>query len=138
MVTRLGGWAHDAAPSWRFRQAMSVRLCTAADFCLIPPLCAMRHRHTRPQRVTLVLMIRNPSLPLVATALLEPEPDVSRGATCPLCHTTDASLTADALKTGGNWRCVRCGQRWDAARLATVAAYTAWVAERDVRRPVVG
>lgn len=91
----------------------------------------MRNSHARHQRVTLVLMIPNPSLPVVTTALLEPEPDESRSATCPLCHTTDASLTADALEAGGNWRCVRCGQRWDAARLATVAAYTAWVVERD-------
>jgi transcription elongation factor Elf1 len=91
----------------------------------------MRHRHARHQRVTLVLMIHNPSLPIVGTALLEPEPDVSRRATCPLCHTTDASLTADALEAGGTWRCVRCGQRWDADRLAAVAAYSAWVVERD-------
>ena len=74
-------------------------------------------------------MIRNPSVPLVTTALLEP--DVSRPGMCPLCHTTDASVTSAALAAGGNWRCVRCGQRWDGARLAAVAAYAAWAVDRD-------
>ena len=66
-----------------------------------------------------------------ATAvLLEDEQDVFRSPTCPLCHTS-ATLTQRAIETGGDWRCVRCGQRWDAARLATVAAYAAWAVDHD-------
>src|SRR5689334_3498085 len=52
----------------------------------------------------------------------------SRLVSCPLCHTTHPSLTRDALQAGADWRCVRCGQRWNARRLATVAAHAAWVA----------
>jgi RNA polymerase-binding transcription factor DksA len=33
-------------------------------------------------------------------------------------------MTASALETGGYWLCIRCGQEWDANRLATRAAYT--------------
>jgi hypothetical protein len=40
-------------------------------------------------------------------------------------------VTQDAIEAGSGWRCVRCGQHWDAARLAAVAAYATWVAERD-------
>jgi hypothetical protein len=54
-----------------------------------------------------------------------------RHATCPLCHATDLALSDDALAAGGDWCCARCGQRWDARRLANVAAYAAWVLERD-------
>ena len=46
-----------------------------------------------------------------------------------MCHTVDAAMTATALATGGYWLCIRCGQEWDAHRLATHAAYTAY-AER--------
>jgi predicted Zn finger-like uncharacterized protein len=71
----------------------------------------------------------------VATALVdvEPvvEPVVQRDATCPLCHTT-ASLSNDALAAGEGWRCARCGQQWDARRLATAAAYAAWAVTSDV------
>jgi len=35
-------------------------------------------------------------------------------------------MTASALATGGYWLCTRCGQEWDANRLATRAAYTAY------------
>jgi predicted Zn finger-like uncharacterized protein len=65
------------------------------------------------------------------TALLEAPPDTSRLVTCPLCHTKHASLTHEALQAGGEWRCSRCGQRWNARRLATVAAYATRVAERE-------
>lgn len=65
----------------------------------------------------------------VTTAPLEVERDVRRRATCPLCHTAHPSLTDDALRTGLGWQCVRCSQHWDAKRLATVAAYDAWVVE---------
>jgi hypothetical protein len=51
-------------------------------------------------------------------------------ATCPMCR-TPASLTQDVIETGGAWRCVRCGQHWDAARLAAVAAYAAWIVAHD-------
>lgn len=71
---------------------------------------------------------------LTAT-LLDDEPDIIGSATCPLCHTS-ATLTQSALEAGGDWRCVRCGQHWNARRLATVTAYTAWADdhERAVRR----
>ena len=62
--------------------------------------------------------------------LLDDEQDVLRSATCPMCHTS-ATLSQSALDAGGDWRCVRCGQHWDAARLATVAAYAAWIVDRD-------
>ena len=55
--------------------------------------------------------------------------DVLRFAACPLCHTT-ASLTESAVEAGDAWRCVRCGQQWDATRLTAVAAYAAWVLAR--------
>jgi hypothetical protein len=46
-----------------------------------------------------------------------------------MCHTVDAAMTANALASGGYWLCIRCGQEWDANRLATRAAYTEY-AER--------
>ena len=48
-------------------------------------------------------------------------------ATCPSCRTTNASMTYDALGKGTDWQCARCGQKWSATRLATVAAYAVWV-----------
>jgi hypothetical protein len=47
-----------------------------------------------------------------------------------MCH-TPASVTQNAIETAGDWRCVRCGQHWHAARLAAVAAYAAWVVDHD-------
>ncbi|HEU4891240.1 MAG TPA: hypothetical protein VFT47_06795 [Vicinamibacterales bacterium] len=44
---------------------------------------------------------------------------------------TPTSVTQDTIEAGGAWRCVRCGQHWDAARLAAVAAYAAWSVDRD-------
>ena len=52
-------------------------------------------------------------------------------ATCPLCHTADRVLTDQALAAGSSWRCSRCGQHWNARRLATVEAYAAWGREHD-------
>jgi hypothetical protein len=52
-------------------------------------------------------------------------------ATCPSCHTADRSVTNLAVSLGADWNCSRCGHRWDAVRLATVAAYAAWQAERS-------
>jgi len=51
--------------------------------------------------------------------------------TCPLCHMTHATTAIDAVGKGAGWRCARCGQRWDAARLGRVAEYAAWAAEHD-------
>jgi hypothetical protein len=50
-------------------------------------------------------------------------------AQCPLCHTS-ATLSEQAVAAGEHWRCAICGQSWTAQRLATVAAYEAWVASR--------
>jgi predicted Zn finger-like uncharacterized protein len=75
-------------------------------------------------------MVHSPSRPHATAALLDDKPDVVPTATCPMCHTR-ASLTQSALAAGGDWRCVRCGQHWDAARLAAVAGYAAWVVHRD-------
>ena len=65
------------------------------------------------------------SRPHATAVLLDDEQDFLRSATCPMCHTS-ATLSQTALEAGGAWRCVRCGQHWDAARLAAVAAYAAW------------
>ena len=71
------------------------------------------------------------SSPKHATAVLpDDRPDILRPATCPMCHTA-ATLSQSALEAGGEWRCVRCGQRWDAGRLAAVAAYAAWSVDHD-------
>jgi hypothetical protein len=53
-------------------------------------------------------------------------------ATCPLCHTADATMTSAAVAAGADWHCVRCGQRWDAGRLAAVAACAVWESGRAV------
>lgn len=70
------------------------------------------------------------SRPHTSVALLDDEPDVVWSVTCPMCH-AGASLTQSALEAGGSWRCVRCGQHWDADRLTAVAAYAVWVVDRD-------
>jgi hypothetical protein len=69
------------------------------------------------------------SRPLTKTpSLLAPE--LIGLATCPACHTADRSMTNLAVSVGADWQCVRCGSRWDAGRLATVAAYAEWLSER--------
>jgi len=65
-----------------------------------------------------------------AVVLLDEKQDILRSATCPMCHTS-ATLLLSALEAGEAWRCVRCGQHWDAARLRAVAAYTAWSVDHD-------
>ena len=75
-------------------------------------------------------MVHSLSRPHTSVALLDEEPDVVQPITCPMCH-AGASLTQSALEAGGAWRCVRCGQHWDADRLTAVAAYAVWVADRD-------
>jgi hypothetical protein len=74
-------------------------------------------------------MVHHLLRPHPSVALLDDEPDVVRSVTCPMCH-AGASLTQSALEAGAAWRCVRCGQHWDADRLTAVAAY-AVVADRD-------
>jgi hypothetical protein len=69
-----------------------------------------------------------PLVPGVATLPLEP----AGFAACPLCHTADATLTSAAVAAGADWHCVRCGQRWDAVRLAAVAACAVWESGRVV------
>jgi ribosomal protein L37AE/L43A len=59
---------------------------------------------------------------LATAALLDDEQDIARHAVCPMCHAS-ATVTQSAIEACGDWRCVRCGQHWDARRLATVAAY---------------
>ena len=54
-------------------------------------------------------------------------PELLAYATCPLCRTT---ATTDG--TGADWMCGRCGQSWTPTRLASVTAYAAWVAERQL------
>ena len=51
-------------------------------------------------------------------------------AMCPSCHTQDLNMTDLAVSAGADWQCSRCGSKWDALRLATVAAYAVWAAAR--------
>jgi predicted Zn finger-like uncharacterized protein len=55
----------------------------------------------------------------------EPVPAVigDPSAVCPMCHTVAPSTTESALAAGGYWKCGRCGQTWNATRLAVRAAY---------------
>jgi hypothetical protein len=75
-------------------------------------------------------MASNSSRQNATAVLLDDEQDLLRSPTCPLCHTR-ATLSQSAIAAGGDWPCIRCGQRWDAARLATVAAYAAWNVDHD-------
>jgi hypothetical protein len=75
-----------------------------------------------------VLPVIAPHLPMGAPATLAPE--VVGLATCLSCHTVHATLSNGAVAAGADWRCGRCGQRWDARRLATVVSYTAWLSAR--------
>ena len=44
---------------------------------------------------------------------------------CLLCHTVHTeSVLGDPSRS---WRCSRCGQLWDASRLAAVMDYQRWV-----------
>jgi len=74
-------------------------------------------------------MIPGASQRPVTSAALDDELDVSLCLTCPMCH-MPMPLAQGAMDAGTGWPCSRCGQRWDAARLSTVAAYAAWVVER--------
>ena len=57
-------------------------------------------------------------------------PELAGPVICALCHTADPVMTIGTLTAGADWRCSRCGQRWDAARLTAVADYEAWLSER--------
>jgi predicted Zn finger-like uncharacterized protein len=57
-------------------------------------------------------------------------PELAGPATCPSCHAADLTMTDSAVAAGANWRCGRCGQLWDAGRLAAVAAYGGWLSTR--------
>jgi len=59
--------------------------------------------------------------------------DVEGFAACPTCGMVDVTMTNAEVAVGGYWRCQRCGQQWDKKRLATVAAFDAWVAARTGR-----
>ena len=74
-------------------------------------------------------MTLSSSQPKVTATVLVDDQDASEFLTCPMCH-TPTSQTQRAIDAGAEWRCVRCGQRWDATRLSAVAAYAAWVVER--------
>ena len=75
-------------------------------------------------------MAHSSSRPYTTAALVDDGQDVLRCAKCPMCH-TPTSVTRNAIEAGGEWRCVRCGQHWDASRLAASTRYTAWVADFD-------
>jgi hypothetical protein len=75
--------------------------------------------------------VHRDALPLIPGAPALPLEPVGF-ATCPLCHTADATATNVAVAAGADWHCARCGHRWDAIRLAAVAAYEMWVSERVV------
>ena len=59
--------------------------------------------------------------------LADAAPDLSGFATCLSCHTA-AGVTNLAVSGGVDWTCARCGQGWDAVRLAAAAAYAVWLA----------
>jgi transposase len=52
---------------------------------------------------------------------------------CPLCHQTGPVLVDEVLPQV-RWKCTRCGQHWDADRLAAVAAYAVWLIDHDRKR----
>ena len=62
------------------------------------------------------------------------EPVLSAGGlpppTCTLCHTVERTVTSEGVAAGADWRCTRCGQRWNGERQATVAAYARFAASR--------
>ena len=62
-------------------------------------------------------------------SLADVTPNRTGFATCPSCHTADSRVTNLAVGGGADWHCGRCGQQWDALRLATAAAYAVWLAE---------
>jgi len=58
------------------------------------------------------------------------QPSDPTGA-CPLCHTVNSGVTEYSLINGASWLCARCGQTWNARRLATALAYKAWAGAQE-------
>jgi signal transduction histidine kinase len=110
---QVGGLSSQLRPLW-----------SPSPMAVIEPVASYRRCHRGHP------MVHDPSLPPAMPAPLEIETQIPQPVTCPLCHVA-SSLTAAALTAGGYWRCARCGQDWDAARLAGYADYAAWVDERD-------
>jgi len=54
-------------------------------------------------------------------------------ATCPSCRTTHRTMADGTVGNGADWQCARCGQKWSATRLATVAAYATWVSRQTTQ-----
>jgi predicted Zn finger-like uncharacterized protein len=81
---------------------------------------------TRPLVIAVGVMPGGPA----TAVLLDDEQDMRTSAVCPMCHTS-TSVLQSAIEAGGHWRCVRCGQHWDAGRLGAVAAYAEWAGDRD-------
>ena len=67
----------------------------------------------------------------VPTAVLQRDKQKSSDIQCVRCVTRPRSVTQSAIEAGGEWRCVRCGQHWDAGRLAAVAGYAQWAGDRE-------
>jgi transcription elongation factor Elf1 len=82
----------------------------------------------------MVPVISLPSMSPLADVI----PDLEEFATCPSCHTVDSRVTSLAVSAGADWVCARCGQRWGARRLETVAAYTVWVADHAAAPTITG
>jgi ribosomal protein L37AE/L43A len=79
--------------------------------------------------MTLDTLRPGPALPAAPEAATDPAPSLA----CPTCHTPMSMFTGEALKTGGDWKCDRCGQKWTASRLATVAEYGEWDRAREAK-----
>jgi len=56
---------------------------------------------------------------------------------CPLCHTAGPTLGDVSEASGASWRCAVCHQVWSAKRLATVAAYADFCAQRNEHNGIV-
>jgi hypothetical protein len=106
---------------------MSTNFRNAAGQHLVPGTYD-RTTVTQRESGSTVLPVIAPQPPMGMPATLAPE--LVGLATCLSCHTDHATLSKGAVAAGADWRCGRCGQRWDARRLATVAAYTAWISAR--------
>lgn len=48
----------------------------------------------------------------------------SNNTECLLCHAVHAE--SNVKGSNRSWRCHRCGQHWDDARIATVVGYQQW------------
>src|SRR5688572_12562991 len=64
--------------------------------------------------------------------------DFDHPAICQSCHTEDLTTTNGAVEAGAYWRCRRCGQQWDAARLKAVASYADWLLHHPAYRQSSG